>query len=1087
MPQFFIDRPIFAWVVALFILIAGILAIPNMPVSQYPNVAPPAIEISATYPGASAQEVAQSVTSLIEDQLNGAKGLLYYESVSDSNGQSTITATFAPGRDPDLAQVDVQNRVANVTAQLPAAVTQQGLQFQQTSTGFLMIVTLSSTDGTMGQTALADYVARNIQNPISRVPGVGQFQLFAAPRAMRIWVDPQKLVGFSLSMTDVNQAIAQQNVLISGGNLGGPPNPDTQRITATVVANGQLATVEGFGNIVLRANEDGSVVRVRDVARVEIGADNYFFGARLNGKPTAAFAIILSPDANALSTAQGVRDQMQQLSRYFPEDVRYDIPYDTAPYVKVSIEEVVKTLIEAMILVFLVMFLFLQNVRYTVIPALVVPVAMMGAFAVMLALGFSINVLTMFAMVLAIGILVDDAIVVVENVERIMAEEGLSPKEATAKAMPQISGAIIGITLVLVSVFLPLAFMSGSVGVIYRQFAVAMAVSIFFSALLALSFTPALCATILKPVKPGAHESKRGFFGWFNRRFNATTDRYENWVARTLHRGGRMMFAYLLLALLLGFLYLRLPSSFLPEEDQGYVISNIELPSGASANRTVEVLEEVEKYFMSLPQVQNIIAVQGFSFNGNGLNAALAFTTLKPFEDRTSNESAQATAMQALGALLMGIKDAMVYTVVPPAISSLGNATGFDFRLQDRANAGTDALAAATAQLMGLAVQSPVLSQVRITGLGPGSQLTLEIDRNKAAAQGVNFDEVAGLVSTAVGSAFVNKFPNFGRMQNVWVQADEQYRMQVEDVLKLNARNGNGGMVPLSTFVTAKWSQGPVQVVRYNSYEAVRISGDAGQGYTTGEAMAEMERLVGQLPQGFGYEWNGLSYQEQQAGGQAPILLGLSLLVVFLVLAALYESWAIPLSVMLVVPLGMLGAVGLVSLLGMSNDVYFQVGMVTVIGLAAKNAILIIEFAKDQYARGAGIREAAVEAARLRFRPILMTSLAFILGVIPLALATGAGAASQKAVGLGVLGGMLAATPFAVIFVPTFFVVVLGLFKTRPKLLGAELRAFEAEKAARAAQASAGTPPAAGSPAAGSPAANPGDARPAAAKPEEDK
>lgn len=1066
MPQFFIDRPIFAWVVALFILLAGVLAIPNMPVSQYPDVAPPAITITATYPGASANEVAEQVTSIIEDQLNGAKGLIYYESVSDSYGTSTITATFAPGTNPDLAQVDVQNRVSNVVAQLPTAVQQQGLQYEQTSTGFLMVAAVSSTDGSLDQTALADYITRNIKNPVSRVPGVGQFQLFAAPRAMRIWVDPAKLVGFNMSMAQVNQAIAAQNVVISGGSIGAPPNPDSQRITATVTANGQLSTVEGFGKIVLRANTDGSQVLLRDIARIEVGADNYQFGARLNGKPTAAFAIVLSPNANALATAQGVRQQMEQLSKYFPGNITYSIPYDTAPYVKVSIEQVVHTLAEAMVLVFLVMYLFLQNVRYTLIPALVVPVAMLGAFAVMLALGFSINVLTMFAMVLAIGILVDDAIVVVENVERIMSTEGLPPKEATKKAMPQISGAIIGITLVLVTVFLPLAFMSGSVGVIYRQFSIAMAVSIFFSALLALTFTPALCATILKPVPKGHHEDKKGFFGWFNRKFDATTHGYQNWVSRILHKGGRMMLAFALLVVLLGWLYLRLPSSFLPEEDQGYVVSNIELPTGATANRTVEVIEQVEKYFSEVPAVENIIAVQGYSFNGNGLNAAIAFVTLKDFSERKSRQdSAGAIAFHAFEKQLMGIHDAQVFTLVPPAISSLGNATGFDFRLQDRGAAGSAALAAATGELMGLVMKSPVLSQVRITGLGPGAQLSLTIDREKAAALGVDFNEAASLISTAVGSAYLSKFPNLGRMQNIWVQADAPYRMQLKDVLQLNARNSQGGMVPLSSFVKAEWKQGPVQVVRYNSYESMRIGGNAAPGYTTGEAMAEMERLVGQLPQGFGYEWNGLSYQERQAGSQAPILMGLSLLVVFLVLAALYESWAIPISVMLVVPLGMLGAVALISALGMSNDVYFQVGMVTVIGLAAKNAILIVEFAKDQYARGMGLYEAAVEAARLRFRPILMTSLAFILGVVPLALATGAGAASQRAVGLGVLGGMLAATPFAVIFVPTFFVVVLGLFKTRPRLLGAELRAFEEEQAAKKAAAGQAAPDAAQHPA----------------------
>ena len=1054
MPQFFIDRPIFAWVVSFFILLVGILAVNNMPISQYPDVAPPAIQITATYPGASAKEVSQSVTSIIEDELNGAKGLLYYESVSDAYGQAQITVTFAPGTDPDLAQVDVQNRVSNVSAQLPQAVVQQGLRYEKTSAGFLMIVTLSSVDGSMDQTALADYVKRNVQNPVSRVAGVGRFQLFAAPRAMRVWVDPNKLVGFNMSMAEVNQAISNQNVLISAGAIGQPPNPDSQRATATVIANGQLSTVEGFGNILLRANADGSRVLLRDVARVEVGADNYQFGARLNGKPTAAFAIVLAPGANALATAEGVKKQMDELAKFFPANIEYAVPYDTAPYVRVSITQVLHTLAEAMVLVFLVMFLFLQNVRYTLIPALVVPVAMLGAFAVMLALGFSINVLTMFAMVLAIGILVDDAIVVVENVERIMVEEGLPPKEATKKAMPQISGAIVGITLVLIAVFLPLAFMSGSVGVIYRQFSVAMAVSIFFSAFLALSFTPALCATILKPIPKGQHHQKRGFFGWFNRKFDATTHGYQNWVSRTLHKGGRMMLVFALLVVALGWLYLRMPSSFLPEEDQGYVISNIELPAGASANRTIEVIEQVEDYFRQVPAVQNIITVQGFSFNGSGLNAAIAFTTLKDFDERKGAEnSAGAIAGGAIGRLLMGIHDAMVFTVVPPAISELGNASGFDFRLQDRANAGSDALAAATAQLMGAAMQSPKLAQVRITGLGPGAQLSLDIDRQKAAALGVDFAEAANLLSTAVGSSYINKFPNQGRMQNVWVQAEQKYRMQVEDVLRLNARNASGGMVPLSSFVTAKWIQGPVQVVRYNSYESIRIGGDAAPGFTSGEAMAEMQRLMGELPPGFGYEWSGLSYQEMQAGSQAPVLMALALLVVFLVLAALYESWAIPLSVLLVVPLGMLGAVALVSAMGMSNDVYFQVGMVTVIGLAAKNAILIVEFAKDQYARGMGLYESAVEAARLRFRPILMTSLAFILGVVPLAMATGAGAASQRAVGFGVLGGMLAATPFAVLFVPTFFVVVLGLFKSKPRLLGADAKAFEAEQAAKRADA----------------------------------
>mgnify|MGYP001187650240 CR=1 FL=1 len=1046
MPLFFIERPIFAWVVALGIMLAGLLAVPNMPVSQYPEVAPPTINVRATYPGASALDVSTTVASVIENELNGAKGLLYYESVSDSNGQMELNVTFRPGTDPDLAQVDVQNRMANITSSLPAAVTQQGLQVSQTNTGFLMVVTLSSTDGSVSEQALADYITRNLQNPISRVEGVGRFQLFAAPRAMRIWVDPDKLVGFNLSMQEVNAAIAAQNRLVPGGIIGSPPNPKTQRTSTPIVVNGELATVEEFSNIILRSNQDGSTVRLSDVARIEVGSDSYMFGARLNGKPTAAFAISLTPEANALSTAEGVKQRMKELSALFPDNITYAIPYDTSPYVELSIEQVLHTLFEAMVLVFVVMFVFLQNFRYTLIPAVVVPVAMLGAFAVMHALGMSVNVLTMFAMVLAIGILVDDAIVVVENVERIMAEEGLPPKEATRKAMPQISGAIVGITLVLSAVFLPLAFMSGSVGVIYRQFSVAMAVSIMFSGFLALSFTPALCATLLKPIPKGHHEEKRGFFGWFNRGFERVTGRYQGWVGRTLRRGGRMMFVYLLLLVALGWMYFRLPTGFLPDEDQGYVIANIELPAGATANRTVEVIEKVEAFFSQLPQVENIITVQGFSFNGNGLNSAIAFVPLKDFSERKGKEnSAQAISGMATQRLLFGIPDSMVFSIVPPAISSLGNASGFDMRLEDRGGRGHDALIQATQELLAKAGQSPVLQGVRLTGLGAGSQLDVTIDREKAAALGVDFTEAATLLSTAIGSAYVGKFTNQGWVQNVWVQADQDRRMTAEDILRLNARNKDGAMVPFSSFVTLDWKQGPTQVVRYNSYQSTRIGGTPAPGYSTGEAMAEMERLVSELPEGFTHEWTGLSYQEIQAGNQTAILLGLAVLVVFMVLAALYESWAIPLSVMLAVPLGMLGAVAMVTGVGLANDVYFQVGMVTVIGLSAKNAILIVEFAKDAYAAGATLLEATVEAARLRFRPILMTSFAFILGVVPLAASTGAGAASQNAVGFGVLGGMLAATPLAVIFVPTFFVVILSLFKTKPKLLGAHAPAAEAK------------------------------------------
>lgn len=1058
MPQFFIDRPIFAWVVALGITLLGLLSLANMPIAQYPEVAPPVITITATYPGASAEDVSSSVASVIENELNGAEGLLYYESVSDSYGQSEITVTFAPGTDPDLAQVDVQNRLSNVTSTLPSAVVQQGLQVGKSNAGFLLVAALSSDDGRLDQTGLADYVKRNIQNAVSRVEGVGKFQLFAAGRAMRIWVDPEKLVSYNLSMGEVNNAISQQNVLVSAGILGSPPNSSSQQVTAPVVVNGQLLTTEEFENIVLRSFADGSTVRIKDVARVEVGADNYQFGARLNGNTTAAFAISLAPDANALSTAKGVKEKLDELSAFFPAGVSYSIPYDTSPYIETSIEQVVHTLLEAMVLVFIVMFIFLQNIRYTIIPALVVPVAILGALAVMNVLGFSVNVLTMFAMVLAIGILVDDAIVVVENVERIMAEEGLSPKEATKKAMPQISGAIVGITLTLTVVFLPLAFMSGSVGVIYRQFSVAMAVSIAFSGFLALSFTPALCVTLLKPVPKGEHGAERkGFFGWFNRVFGGITNGYMSVVGKSLRHLGTMMMLFVLLVVLLGWAYMRMPSAFLPEEDQGYVITNIELPAGSSVNRTQSIISQVEHYFSEQSVVKNIVAVQGFSFNGNGLNSALAFITLEDFAQRRApGDSAGAIAGKAMQNLLFGLPDAMVFTIVPPAISSLGNASGFDMRLEDRGNNGHDQLVEASQQLLQLASQSPILDQTRITGLAPGPQWKLDIDREKVAVQDINFSDVAQLVSTALGSAYIGKYTNAGWVENIWVQADDRFRSDINEVLKLQVKNTKGEMVPLSTFVTAKSELAPVQVVRYNSYESIRFGGNAAAGYTTGEAMDEMERLVAELPPGYGFSWTGLSYQEIQAAGQSSILMGLAILVVFMVLAALYESWAIPLAVMMAVPLGMLGAVLLVSAMGMANDVYFQVGMVTVIGLAAKNAILIIEFAKDAVARGGDLIESTVEAARMRFRPILMTSFAFILGVTPLAFSTGAGAASQNAVGLGVLGGMLAATPLAVLFVPAFFVVVVKIFKTKPRLLGAEAKEYKREQEELAKQAHTG-------------------------------
>ncbi|HKS14053.1 MAG TPA: efflux RND transporter permease subunit [Pseudomonas sp.] len=1024
MPHFFIDRPVFAWVVALFILLAGALAIPRLPVAQYPNVAPPQVEIYAVYPGASAATMDESVVSLIEQELNGADHLLYFESQS-SLGSATITATFEPGTLPDLAQVDVQNRLKVVESRLPRPVTQQGLQVEKVSTGFLMLVTLTADDGSLDETALSDFLARNVMNEIRRLKGVGKAQLYGSERAMRIWIDPRKLIAFNLTPTDVNEAIAAQNAQVAPGSIGDLPGKPTQEITANVVVKGQLSTPQEFSDIVLRANADGSTVTVRDVARVEIGSQEYQFGTRLNGKASSAFSVQLSPGANAMETATLVKDKLDELSAYFPAGARYDIPYDTSPFVKVSIQQVINTLLEAMLLVFAVMYLFLQNVRYTLIPTLVVPVALMGTFAVMMAMGFSVNVLTLFGMVLAIGILVDDAIVVVENVERIMTEEGLPPKEATRKAMGQISGAIVGITVVLVAVFLPMAFMKGSVGVIYQQFSLSMAVSILFSAFLALSLTPALCATLLKPVVKGEHVERRGFFGGFNRGFERMSDGYERWVIHALRRSGRYLLVYAVLVAALGFGFSQLPSSFLPTEDQGYTITDIQLPPGASRARTEQVAAQIEAHNAEEPGVGNTTLILGFSFSGSGQNAALAFTTLKDWSERGSADSARSIADRANGAFSQ-LKDAIAYSVLPPPIDGLGTSTGFEFRLQDRAGMGHAALMAARDTLLGTAAQSPLLANVRESALAESPQVELEIDRRQANALGVSFADIGAVLDTAVGSSYVNDFPNQGRMQRVVVQAEGDQRSQVEDLLKIHVRNSAGKMVPLGAFVQARWVSGAVQLTRYNGYPAVSISGEPAPGHSSGEAMAEVQRLVGQLPVGAGLEWTGLSLQERLSGSQAPMLMALSLLVVFLCLAALYESWSIPTAVLLVVPLGVLGAVLAVTLRDMPNDVFFKVGLITLIGLSAKNAILIIEFAKRLVDQGHDPFDAAVQAARLRLRPIVMTSLAFILGVVPLAIASGASSASQQAIGTGVIGGMLSAT-LAVVFVPVFFVVVMRL------------------------------------------------------------
>ncbi|MBV6321225.1 efflux RND transporter permease subunit [Duganella violaceipulchra] len=1028
MAKFFIDRPVFAWVIALFILLGGMLAITVLPVSQYPTIAPPAIVVTANYPGATAQVLDDAVTSVIEQEMNGADGLQYVESSSEASGAVTITVTFVPGTNPDLAAVDVQNRIKRVESRLPAAVTQQGVQVNKARSNILMFVGLTSTDGRLDPTGLGDYLARNVVNEVKRIPGVGQAQLFGTERAMRIWVDPAKLIGLKMNMADVTAAIRAQNAQVTSGTLGDLPSPARQTFSAPIVVTGQLSSTTEFGQIVLRANPNGSLVRLKDVARIEMGGASFSINARLNGAPFSAIAVQLSLTGNALQTATAVREKMDQLAKYFPPGVKYTIPYDTSLFVKISIEEVVKTLLEAVLLVFLVMYLFLQNFRYTLIPTIVVPVALMGTFAAMQLFGFSINVLTMFGMVLAIGILVDDAIVVVENVERIMSEEGLSPRDATRKAMTQITGAIIGITLVLIAVFIPMAFFGGAVGAIYRQFSLAMVSAMLFSALMALTLTPALCATILKPVQAGHHHEKKGFFGWFNRQFAVTATGYQGVIAKMIRRTGRYLVVFALICGVVGWLYARLPSSFLPNEDQGYLIANVQLPAGASSSRTQAVLAQADAYFRKQPGVARTIAVAGFSFSGNGQNAGLVFIPLKDWKERGPEESAQAIAQRAFGAL-SSIPDAIIFPLSPPPIRELGNATGITARLQDRSALGHDALIAARNQLLGMAGKSAILKGLRPEGLEDAPQLQVDIDREKANALGVTFADINSMMSTALGSSYVNDFASSGRQQRVIVQADAPRRLQPADIMQLNVRSAAGTMVPFSSFATSHWIQGPVQLVRYNGYPAIKLTGDAAPGRSTGEAMDELERLAAQLPPGFSIEWTGQSLEEKTSGSQAPMLFALSLLAAFLVLAALYESESIPVAVLLVVPLGILGALLGATMRGLPNDVYFKVGLIAIIGLSAKNAILIIEFAKDLQAQGKGLVEATLEAVHLRFRPIIMTSLAFILGVLPLVIATGAGSASQRAIGTGVMGGMITATVLAVFLVPVFFVVIRKIFK----------------------------------------------------------
>jgi multidrug efflux pump len=1041
MPSFFIDRPIFAWVVALFICLAGAISIPLLAVAQYPIIAPPSISISTSYPGASPENLYNSVTRLIEEELNGASGILNFESTSDSLGQVEITANFVPGTETSQASVEVQNRLKRVEARLPRAVIQQGILVEEASSAVLQIITLRSTDGSLDEVGLGDFMIRNVLGEIRRIPGVGRATLYSTERSLRIWVDPAKLVGYGLTADDVNKAIAAQNAQVASGSIGAEPSSSGQRTSALVLVKGQLESPDEFGAIILRANADGSTVRLRDVARIEIGGLSYQFNTRQDGKPTAGLSVLLSPTGNALATASAVEAKMKELSRFFPANIAYDIPYNITPVVKASIEKVLSTLVEAVVLVFIVMFLFLQNIRYTLIPTIVVPVALLGACATLMLAGYSINMLTMFGMVLAVGILVDDAIVVVENVERIMAVEGLPPKEATRKAMSQITGAIIGITLVLMAVFVPMAFFPGSVGIIYRQFSVTMVAAIGFSALMALSLTPALCATLLKPVQGEHGHARKGVFGWFNRMLGAGRDRYSLLVQGALKRTGRLMLIYAALLIGLSWAFIRLPGGFLPVDDQGFITTDVQTPSDSSYARTEAAVEKVEKYLAERAGVENVTFLTGYSYSGQGMNTAQAFITLKDWSERGPKDAA-AAIVEDINRDLSSIRDAKISALQPPPIDNLGNSSGFSFRLQDRAQKGYTALSAAADRLIAEANASPVLQKVYIEGLPPAPQVNLVIDREKAGAFGVTFEDINNTISTNLGSNYINDFPNRGRMQRVIVQADSLSRMNADDILNYNVKNRTGQLVPFSAFASIDWEKGPTQIAGFNYYPAIRISGEAKPGYTSGDAIAEMERLADKLPRGFGYEWAGQSLQEKLSGSQAPFLLGLSVLVVFLCLAALYESWTIPLAVLLTVPLGILGAVVAATMRGLPNDVYFTVGLITIIGLAAKDAILIIEFAKDLYAQGKSLVEATVEACTLRFRPIVMTGLAFVCGVLPMVVAHGAGGASQQALGTGVMGGMIAVVILALLMVPVFFVSVQRLFTRERKVKEAEAEVY---------------------------------------------
>jgi multidrug efflux pump len=1025
--KFFIDRPIFAWVIALIILLNGALALRQLPVASYPAVAPPALSITVNYPGASAQVVEETAVALIEQEMNGIEHLLYVDSASEL-GIGTITLTFEAGTNLDYASVETQNRIKRTEARLPEDVRRLGVTVAKSARNYLMFMSLYSPDKSLDYVGLGSYVAANVLENIRRVPGVGEAILFGTEYSMRLWLKQDRLNAFGLTAADVTKAVRAQNVQLATGELGQLPAAEGQQLNAVIVTTSRLTTVEEFGNVIVRANANGSAVRVKDVARVELGAQDYSIAARMDGQPAASIAVRLSPGANALDTATAVKAKMTELSRYFPKGVEWVVPYDTSKFVEASIKEVLITLAEAMLLVVLVMYLFLENIRATFIPTIVVPVALVGATVGLYVAGYSINVLTLFAMVLAIGIVVDDAIVVVENVERIMSEEGLPPREATRKAMDQIVGAIIAITLVLSAVFIPMAFFGGSTGAIYRQFAVTLVLTMGFSALMALTLTPALCATLLKHEPGHSVLPSTGFFGWFNRFFARTTTSYRSTVRRIIAKPLRWLLLYAVIIGAAGWMFTKLPGSFLPEEDQGYFISVIQLPPGATRERTLEVLSSAEQFFLKQTEVEHVIGVAGFSFFGRGQNAAITFVRLKGWDERPNKESSATSVVQRANMAFFRIKQAMIFAINVPPIPELAAVGGFDLRLQDRAGLGRDKLLEARNMALGLAGQNPALAGVRPEGQEAGPQLYLDIDRLKARALGVDIAELNETLQSVLGVAYINDFVRQGRILRVQMQAEDSARRTPQDILRIPVRNARGEMIPLGELAKPSWIVGTPKLDRYNGLPSMKISGSPAPGRSTGDALAAMEDVVRKLPPGIGFEWSGTSFEERQSGSQAPFLFGISLIVVFLCLAALYESWSIPFSVMLVVPLGIFGAVAAVMLRGLPNDVYFKVGLIAIIGLSAKNAILIIEFARELQEQGKDLIEATLEACRLRFRPILMTSIAFIFGVLPLAISTGAGANSRHAIGTGVMGGMIAATVLAVFLVPVFFVVVRRIF-----------------------------------------------------------